>query len=63
MPATAARVLVVEDDPTIAEVVARYLTRDGTLSRSRASIAGAAPPAWSTSPSSTWRRRQRIAWR
>ncbi len=27
--ATAARVLVVEDDPTIAEVVGRYLQRDG----------------------------------
>ena len=28
-PATTARVLVVEDDPTVAEVVVRYLEREG----------------------------------
>ena len=28
-PASTARVLVIEDDPTVAEVVARYLTREG----------------------------------
>jgi DNA-binding response OmpR family regulator len=28
-PATTSRVLVIEDDPTVAEVVARYLTREG----------------------------------
>jgi len=28
-PAVPARILIVEDDPTVSEVVARYLTRDG----------------------------------
>ena len=28
-PATTARILVIEDDPTVAEVVARYLSREG----------------------------------
>lgn len=28
-PAATARILVIEDDPTVAEVVARYLTREG----------------------------------
>ena len=31
-PVTTTRILVIEDDPTVAEVVARYLAREATRS-------------------------------